>query len=299
MHRASLNLARWVFDRTIGSIRDPRTLRRVGEGLTRLTHAVNGRLRQRVADAAPLPEMRSHDGRERLRALVLRPDAPWRSVEAPRNGTPGMITDEERRYYAYLGRFYSGRGEVVELGPWLGCSTSHIVQGLRGNPNFSGRRLRVFDDFVWRASWMNGFVPEAERPRNHEDFRHLFDKYSGGLSESLTVEKRRILPYDGNEGVPQLAWTGEPVEMIFVDCGRLFLTNDAWYRIFSSSFIPGVTLIAMQDWRLQFQVPVYWENQTKNFTDSKGASLQLIHELKDGTTATFLYLGERPAPALP
>jgi hypothetical protein len=79
--------------------------------------------------------------------------------------------------------------------------------------------------------------------------------------------------------------------MMFVDCGRLFQTNNAWYRILSPSFIPDVTLIAMQDWRLQFEVPAYWENQTKNFTDSKGSALQLVHELKKGTTATFLYRG--------
>lgn len=298
--RTSVRLAKLLFDGTVGRIRDPRLLGRISSALTRTTHAVNGRIRQVASAQTPLPVIESFDRTERLAPCVLRERAHWKDVAIRPNGIPGMITDEERRYYAYLPRFYSGKGEVVELGPWLGCSTSFIVSGLRGNPRFAGRKLHVFDDFVWRSRWMNHFVRPEERLENHGDFRPLFEKYAADLSDSLEVQKRRILTYDGNAEIPQLAWNGGPIEMMFVDCGRLFHTNEAWYRIFSPSFIPDVTLIAMQDWRLQFEVPVYWENQTKNFTDSKGPALELVHELKNGTTATFLYrgggAGQAPTP---
>jgi hypothetical protein len=39
------------------------------------------------------------------------------------------------------------------------------------------------------------------------------------------------------------------------------------------------------------EIPVKWYNQTKQFTDSKGASLELVHELCHGGIATFLYRG--------
>lgn len=289
--KTSVKLAKHLFDATVGRMDDLSRIGRISTTLTRLTHAVDGRARQLRAAKAELPELYSFDRTERLRVSVLRRETPWRHVNAPENGIPRMITQEERRYYAYMGPFYSARGEVVELGPWLGSSTSFIVQGLTRNPRFAGKRLHVFDDFVWRPRWMNNFVSDAEKLENHQDFRFLFEKYARPFAEHLQVEKRKFVSYDGNEDVPQLVWNGLPIEMIFVDCGRLYHTNDAWYRIFSPAFIPGVTLIVMQDWRLQFQVPISWENQTQNFTDSKGAALQLIHELMDGTVATFLYRG--------
>ena len=47
----------------------------------------------------------------------------------------------------------------------------------------------------------------------------------------------------------------------------------------------------MQDWRLHREVPVQWYNQTKQFTDSKGNQIELIHELTNGGLATFLFRG--------
>jgi len=44
-----------------------------------------------------------------------------------------------------------GRGQVVELGPWRGAWTHHIVLSLAKNPRFTGEQLNVFDDFTWRA----------------------------------------------------------------------------------------------------------------------------------------------------
>src|SRR5438105_3298797 len=81
---------------------------------------------------------------------------PWRWLSLPASTIPGMITAEEARYYLWVGRRYRGRGAVVELGCWLGRSTSFLVDGLRRSPGFSGRRLVVVDDFVWRSSWMDG-----------------------------------------------------------------------------------------------------------------------------------------------
>ena len=46
---------------------------------------------------------------------------------------PGMISEEEARYYEHIGGLYRGHGEAVELGPWLGKSTRHIIRGLDKN----------------------------------------------------------------------------------------------------------------------------------------------------------------------
>jgi hypothetical protein len=45
--------------------------------------------------------------------------------------------------------------------------------------------------------------------------------------------------------------------------------NEAWYNHFKSSFIPGRTLIVMQDWRTHREVPRKSFNQTLMFSESK------------------------------
>jgi predicted O-methyltransferase YrrM len=77
-----------------------------------------------------------------------------------------MISPEECKYYRWLGRFFTGAGAVVELGPWLGCSTVHILAGLERSPGFRDRRLHVFDDFVWRSSWMDRHLPARRASRD-------------------------------------------------------------------------------------------------------------------------------------
>lgn len=230
--------------------------------------------------------------RKSLSKQILEEAPPWNNITVNERKIPGMITKEECQYYSYIGEFYSGMGDVVELGPFLGRSTSFILEGLLSNPNFSGKKLRIYDDFVWRTSWMNEYVPEQERVKNHQDFQYLFDKYiNTSYRNSIMVEKRKICDYDGNEQIPQLAWDGEAIEIIYIDCGRTYEVNNAWYKIFSPFFISGITLVIMQDWGTYRELPSKWYNQTKHFTDSKGPKLKLVHDLKAGDLATFIYQG--------
>jgi hypothetical protein len=224
-----------------------------------------------------------------LKPYVLEDRPPWSSIEVEPTAIPGMLTLEERQYYNYIGQFYSGKGEAVELGPWLGCSTTSIISGLIRNPHFAGKKLHVYDDFVWRPDWMNDYVPKIEQLEKHQDFKSLFEKHTDPIKDSLTTEKRRIVAYDGNEELPQLAWDKGPVEIMYIDCGRTLEGNQAWYNIFCPSFLPGVTLLVMQDWQTHSEIPVKPYNQIKQFVDSKGSKLEMVHELKNGGAATFLY----------
>jgi len=273
---------------------DPARLARRRDRLVRLAVKLDDRLRQLTTARDGLPEIQSFDGRARLAISIGETEPPWAHTPLDDLHVPGMITREERRYYRYLASFYSGQGEVVELGPWLGLSTVALVGGLLSNPSFAGKRLHVFDDFVWRSAWMDKWLEgetEVRKPGNHGDFLPLFEHYTRGVAPHLLVEKRRIVLYDGNDAVPPLSWTGAPIEILVVDCGRTFEVNEAWYRTLSPSFIPGRTLLVLEDWKTHREVPVQWYNQTKQFTESKGRALRPLHELRDGGVATFLYLG--------
>jgi hypothetical protein len=224
-------------------------------------------------------------------------NAPWDGIEVPRCDIPGMLTESEKKYYCYIAAFYSGWGEIVELGPWLGLSTFYVASSLLANSHFNNRKLYVFDDFTWRTSWMDKWLVGTNiiPPGNHASFQQIFESQLGDLMKDIIVQRRKICDYDGNENLPTLEWHGGPIEVLVVDCGRSLAVNEAWWTIFSSSFVPDKTLIIMQDWQNHKRVPeVFWEN-TKIFTDSKGQQLDLIHEVKNAGIATFLYRGESNA----
>jgi hypothetical protein len=249
---------------------------------------------QRAAAATQgsfVPMIKSFDGKSQLNVSVMSPSAPWLGLAPGQCATPAMISTEEAQYYRYIGAFYAGLGRALELGPWLGASTQHIVESLAHNPNFRGQKLHVVDDFVWRAEWMNRYVLDEEKLPNHVSFRHLFEKYTGEIRDLLAVQQARLTIYDGNENVQPFSWDQGPIEFLYVDCGRTLAANDAWFKYLRPAFIPGRTLLMMQDWRLHRERPRKWFNQTRLFTDSKEGELRLLHEVSNGGLATFLFNG--------
>ncbi|MCA9079627.1 MAG: class I SAM-dependent methyltransferase [Planctomycetaceae bacterium] len=253
-------------------------------------------LRQRAArrlGVQGLEDFIGFDG-TRLSRSILEPDRPWANLPYDECETPGMLAEDEKRYYGYITKFYTGAGAAVEIGTWLGLSTYYLVTSLRKNPHFKGP-LHCFDDYVWRGSSMSKWLAKTpyDAPGNHESFQPLFERFAqaNGIDSSIEVHRAKLSHFEGNVSVPQFAWTGGPIELCVVDCGRTLEVNEAWYKAAVNSFLPGKTLIVMQDWQAHKAVPpLFWEN-TKLFTDRQLDSLELIHELPGAMAATFLYRG--------
>jgi hypothetical protein len=248
---------------------------------------IDGHVRALAAATVALA-IPSHDGRDVLKPSVLSTDPPWSSLTPVACPSPSMLAEDERRFYEYIGRFYEGRGAVVELGSWLGCSTRHLVHGLAANPRFAGRRIHVFDAFVWH-SYMDEHYDGTDRPAVGASFRPLFDRFTADLASHLAVSDVQIAREDANQHLPALAWDAEPIELCVIDCGRTLEVNEAWYRALAPRFIPGRTLVLMQDWGTHKEVPIRSYNQTKTFTDTHADRLALVHELEQGALAAFLY----------
>lgn len=275
----------------IEATKDVSELRNLDDILCKAAVMVNDKIRRLSIPQTSCKEFVSFDGRKELQRSIQNQRSPWSGLRIDVVDIPGMISDEEAQYYNYICDYYTGGGEVVELGPWLGKSTYYITKALIKNPYFKGHKLNIFDDFIWRADWMNDYLPHEEKLKDGVDFQYLFEKYTSDISNYVDVKKRKFVTYGGNDHVEQLKWDGAPIEIMYIDCGRTIEANEAWYKIFSKSFIPGKTLLIMQDWRLHRQVPVQWYNQTKLFTESKMDKLEMIHELISGDIATFLYHG--------
>jgi hypothetical protein len=166
---------------------------------------------------------------------LLRAAEPYPS--SVRTGRQGPSLGEEARYYEWIGTLYEDRGAAIELGPWLGKSTKHII---------------------------------------------------GGTQPYLNVSTARIVNYEGNEHLPRISWNGQPVEIMYIDRGRTAKVNEAWFEVFSESFITDVTLLLLRDWGTHRERPRLSYNETLLFTNAY-PELELIHEVSDGHLATFLY----------
>ena len=263
----------------------------------RFRHHINDVVRHRQAKANTklVPEIVAQiKGVAPLSREVLNRRTSWANEVVPKCPVPSMLTQDEMRYYHYISKFYSGVGAVVEIGPWIGSSTYNIVDGLLANPAFTAdKRLYVYDDFVWRSSWMDKWIVDTGiTPLNNLDsFLPLFHEMTEKFSAHIEAKAMKLLDTGDNENVPWFTWEHGPVELCIVDCGRALMMNETWYEALEPHFIPNRTIIVMQDWQNFKNVPeAFWEN-TKIFTDSKQQHLDQIHELVHSGTATFIYRG--------
>ena len=273
------------FESWLAGLTAPADLRAAADYLNDLANRAEARLRIQTAGSfmQRVPPIASFDGTDRLAPSILDKHAPWTDIRVPEIDTPGMVSHEECQSLLLHRSFLSGRGEVVELGPWLGRSTLFIVAGLEADPNLAGRKLHVFDDFVWRSAWIDKSYPYPDCPANHASFMHIFERYTEPVRALLNVERTRFIDYDGNERVPLLTWNGKPIELCYVDCyGRTFAANEAWFSLLSPFFIRDRTLMVLQVRGTHKEIPRMWFNQLKQFVDSKGNRLELVHELRPG-----------------
>lgn len=125
-----IRILRGLLRRALERLDDPAALADTRRWLTARQLDVAAGARRAAARRASWPTVPSADGHELLRPSIRAPRPPWHAVPLAPVTVPGMLTDEERRYYQWIGRFYAGVGEVVELGCWLGCSTLHALHGL-------------------------------------------------------------------------------------------------------------------------------------------------------------------------
>jgi hypothetical protein len=186
---------------------------------------------------------------------------PWSSVafQLP-SSIPTMITAEERRYLHWLGRdFWTARGEVVEIGPWLGGSTYALASGMAARGAKAHRRLHVFDSFTWRPfmsqraplplSAGDDFQPYFER--NLEPYRDLLVVERKSIpddrqtSEALTAIAYREEVAEGD----RLRWNGGPIEILFVDGAKSWGGFVYLLKEMAASLVPGLTLLVCQDYK--------------------------------------------------
>jgi predicted O-methyltransferase YrrM len=204
-----------------------------------------------------------------------------------------MISTEEKRYLYWLGRSaWSGRGDVVEIGPWLGGSTVCLAAGMRASGHDARGRLHVFDNFIWRR-FMSRRAPlpiepgDSFEPYFHEnvrDYADVVDASARALPDEAIESDREAAGKRFAEGerIPVLdALPGGSVEIVFIDGAKSWRGMRHLLGILRDRLIPGTSLIVCQDFKYW---GTYW---VPAMMMRLGDRVTPVHNVHSATTVTF------------
>lgn len=154
----------------------------------------------------------------------------------------GMISDNESAFlHYYASTKFTGIGDIVDLGTWLGSSTFSLAKGLAENRMALNKDKRIFayDLFTWEESLDHHVAgTEYDNMFNYgDDYRWLFLKLTKPY-ESFIETKGNVFKYK---------WNGRPIEFLFIDAMKSIETTHLILKTFYPCLIPKRSLLAYQD----------------------------------------------------
>jgi hypothetical protein len=170
---------------------------------------------------------------------------PWeqRFYETPKVALDaiGMSRPMERTMLSWLAEvLYTGAGEVVELGAFIGASSASLGSGLARNAKVADKagRIHVFDRFVgeFEAQWIREKT-KMQVGADH-DFFHLYKKQTAAVSEYLTINRGNFL---------DSTWS-KPIEIMYVDLAKNGVLTDKVVHDYFPHLMPGRSVVIMQDY---------------------------------------------------
>jgi hypothetical protein len=216
--------------------------------------------------------------------FVLSKEAPWLDIAVDLN-IANMLSKEDAQYISYISQKIPADSHVLELGPWLGMSTNLVLR----NANKMAS-MTVVDDFIWRSDWMQTHLPSSNL-LNGESFLKLFCEINKSVIGEFSLQEAKIQEFSDNQHLEYFKPGTEPYSLVLVDCGRNFQLNQTWWNVLKANMVAGETLIVLQDFCTHKEVPFRWYNEMKNFVDSKGDSLDQLHEIRNGGVGSFVFMG--------
>lgn len=184
----------------------------------------------------------------------------------------GMTSAAECRYLYWLAfSQLTGKGQLVEVGSWLGRSSLHLAAGL--DHAGSAARLHCFDGFTWARS----DPAKSDLPlKPGDNFQSYFEANVASFKQSVTATRTRI---------SDISWSGGPVEVLFLDAPKKLPEITRCLEVFGPTLIPGSSVIAIQDYQY---FPAYALAASLHTLRDR---LELIHVVLDGSTVAFRVTG--------
>jgi glycosyltransferase involved in cell wall biosynthesis len=168
----------------------------------------------------------------------------------------GMTCDAEQEFLGNYARYeYSGEGEFVDLGCWLGSASICFAQGLEQNNRVAlkHKRIHAYDLFIWESTYMERSVENTKFAGRYQHGESFFD----GFLE-LTQPWSDLIEVRAGD-LTKLTWNRGSIEYLFIDAMKTWELSCNILRNFFPSLVPGKSLIHHND-----------------FTDSWSAWIHLI-----------------------
>lgn len=168
----------------------------------------------------------------------------WLRINLPDSlaGADAMLYPEERKLLYYSARdYYTGEGEIVDAGSFLGGSAICLSEGLRANPRVTNKAKRIhsFDRFKCHAGFPRKWFAGTDI-KDGDSIRPIFDRNTAPYIEHLDV----------SEGDIRHAKWDQPIEILFLDICKNVATTDHMTEHFFPRLIPGKSVVIQQDYLL-------------------------------------------------
>ena len=150
-----------------------------------------------------------------------------------------MTTDAERECYYRLAKEAAPKGEVVELGAWMGASTAYIAAGIRDSG--ADRKAQVYDQFISKAG-------HIEKVKAFYDKNNI-DKVPVGPSlevfkDNLGPLMQFVQPHQGK--IEAMQWDRGPISLLVTDAPKRVPAISAVLMALRDALQPGA-IMAWQD----------------------------------------------------
>jgi len=198
---------------------------------------------------------------------------------------PTMLCKETLGYYKWLAKTFQHPGDIVELGSWMGSSTGCLAEGLTQNPDWKGRRIHVYDSFIWR-DWMKAYTDDprllAANLRAGDSFLEYFCAYIESFRPLIEVHQSVLKSGTEQFALPALQWGGEAISILVMDFAHDRASNEAMWRVFSPSFRSGSTIVVFNQFG---NIPA---GEVRAFCREKARELVPLHK-PPGSAKAFRY----------
>ena len=155
----------------------------------------------------------------------------------------GMTCESEQLWLRnYAENVYTGTGEIIELGPWMGSYTIPLATGLMKRKFLlPHRKVHSFDCFIW-IKWMDSQRAGIWHPwKPGESFLPEYMKRIGYLAPYVEVHAGDLL---------DVTWDW-PVEFICVDAMKSWELTNAILKQFYTKLLPDIGRVFHQDYKFE------------------------------------------------
>jgi predicted O-methyltransferase YrrM len=159
----------------------------------------------------------------------------------------GMTSPRERLYlYEYMRKDYSGTGEIVELGCWLGSATICMAMGLESNLNVTAKsqRIHVYDQFTWMPGWNQ--LPDVVGTSIEGKYKPG-DSFVDEYMKRTDPWRNMIQVYPGD--LTKMGWNHQgDIEFLFVDAMKSWPLINSIIKNFFRYLVPDLSIVHHNDW---------------------------------------------------